>query len=89
MAFHDVSPEIKERLNDEVDFESLFKSTTEDFRLDEAINYVLKNNKDFMFLDIPVKRNIRHFKETHLTNWVRGTTSPFNSFAAIRRTNES
>jgi len=89
VAFHDVSPEIKERLNDEVDFESLFKSTTEDFRLDEAINYILKNNKDFTFLDIPVKRNIRHFKETHLTNWVRGTTSPFNSFAAIRRTNES
>ena len=89
VAFHDVSPEVKDNLENEVDFTPLFNSTVEDFYLDEAMNYILKNNKDFQFLDIPVKRNVRHFKETGLTSWTRGTTSPFNSFAAIRRINEN
>lgn len=89
IAFHDVSPDIKKTVKEDIDFEPLFKSTKEDFFLDEAINYILKNNPDFYLLDIPAKRNVKHFKETRLTSWVRGTTSPFNSFAAIRRKHEN
>ena len=45
--------------------------------------YGLLNN--VIHLDIPVKKNIKHFAETGLTKWVKGTTSPFNAVAAIRR----
>jgi len=89
VAFHDVSPDIKSTSQEDIDYDRLFASEGEDFFLDEAINYILKKYKDFRLLDIPVKRNVMHQKETGLNNWVRGTTSPFNSFAAIRRTNEN
>jgi predicted O-methyltransferase YrrM len=85
VAFHDVSPDLKDSINKEYDYDELFKNENEDFRLDEAVCYILNNNDDFSLIDIPVKKDIRHFKETNLKTWVRGQTSPFNALAAIRR----
>ena len=84
VAFHDVSPDLKSNLDKEHDYNELFANEDEDFRLDEAVTYILNNN-EFELIDIPVKKEIKHFKETELTSWVRGKTSPFNAIAAIRR----
>tara|TARA_R110002167_G_scaffold97948_12_gene258023 strand:+ start:551 stop:1327 length:777 start_codon:yes stop_codon:yes gene_type:complete len=88
VAFHDVSPDIEHTSKENIEYDDFFNSDTEDFFLDEAINYILKEHTDFRFLDIPVKQDIKHYKETGLTSWVRGKTSPFNAVAAIRRHNE-
>lgn len=85
VAFHDVSPHIKDSSKHKFNWEALEESTEEDFCLDEAVSYILHKEKDFTLLDIPVKKNIKHFAETGLTKWVKGTTSPFNAVAAIRR----
>ena len=84
VAFHDVSPDLKSNIHKEYDYDELFTNEDEDFRLDEAVTYILNNN-EFELIDIPVKKEIKHFKETELTSWVRGKTSPFNAIAAIRR----
>jgi len=84
VAFHDVSPDLNKNVSKSYNYEELFNSSEEDFRLDEAVAYILDNN-DFELVDIPVKKQIGHFKETELKSWVRGKTSPFNALAAIRR----
>jgi len=84
VAFHDVSPDLSQNVSNSYNYEELFNSDEEDFRLDEAVTYILDNN-DFELIDIPVKKQIGHFKETELQSWVRGKTSPFNALAAIRR----
>jgi len=88
VAFHDVSPEIKQTAQEDIEYDEYFASNGEDFFLDEAINYILKEHPEFSLLEIPVKRDIKHSRETGLNNWVRGRTSPFNAVAAIRRNNE-
>jgi predicted O-methyltransferase YrrM len=85
VAFHDVSPSLTNNIDKKYDYDELFQNSHEDFRLDEAVSYILENNKDFSLIDIPVKKDILHFKETNLKKWVRGKTSPFNALAAIRR----
>lgn len=84
VAFHDVSPDLGKNVSRSYNYEELFNSNEEDFRLDEAITYILNNN-NFELIDIPVKKQIGHFQETELKSWVRGKTSPFNALAAIRR----
>ena len=63
VAFHDVSPDLHENINKSYDYENLFESNEEDFRLDEAVTYIV-NNSDFELLDITVK------KESTATNLV-------------------
>tara|TARA_R100000808_G_scaffold5713_1_gene17225 strand:+ start:54868 stop:55590 length:723 start_codon:yes stop_codon:yes gene_type:complete len=85
VAFHDISPDLESRVETEYDYEELFQREDEDFMLDEAVAYILQNNDDFQLMDIPVKKQIRHFEETGRRSWVRGKTSPFNAVGAIRR----
>jgi len=85
IAFHDVSPRLTDSISEKHDYDELFQNDHEDFRLDEAVSYILENNQDFSLVNIPVKKDILHFKETNLKTWVRGKTSPFNALAAIRR----
>ena len=63
-----------------------YKEGEEDFRVDEAIFDILMDHKDFELMERSKEYDCEHFQETQLTEWVRGTTSPFNSLAAIRRT---
>lgn len=93
VGFHDVSPQMTK--NDpkyiqkcyEIgmkEFNSLISSGEQDFRLDEAIAIICVQYK-YEIVDIPIRTNPTHFQETRLTEWVRGETSPFNSFTAIRK----
>ena len=93
IAFHDVSPKMYthdhyylSELHNGVlhSWESLMSSTEEDFMIDQAIAYICITY-DYEIIDIPIRQNIKYFKETRLTEWVRGQTSPFNSFTAIRK----
>ena len=87
IAFHDVSPNIysKTYITPD-DHTQLYEDTSENFCLDEAILYINRYH-DYEFIINPMQKDIKHFKETGLTSWVRGKTSPFNSLCAIRRTN--
>ena len=93
IGFHDVSPQMctmdyryiticysqaKEQ------YDQLMSDSTQNFRLDEAIAFIC-GEYSYQIMDIPVRNNETHFQETHLTEWVRGTTSPLNSFTAIQR----
>jgi len=97
VAFHDVSPRMTEEdifefeaycdkiaFNVEVNKAKWYNSQEEDFRVDEAIVYLMDLNP-IRRIDIPVRREITHFKETGLTEWKRGTTSPFNALCAVVR----
>lgn len=91
IAFHDISPDMYDNncIQGHYEFavnnwESLINSTQQDFRLDEAVAYICMTH-NYKILDIPVRKNETHFTETKLDRWVRGTTSPFNSFTAISR----
>lgn len=90
VAFHDVPPKIdfEESLSFAQDnFEQLMNSDIEDFRIAEAIAYILDEFKNFQIETFPqkFKDECKHFQETGLNRWVRGKTSPFNAIAAIRR----
>ena len=92
IAFHDLSPKMWDqtcRLGLQVtnpQFDREHNRTGEDFRLDEAVSYILRTRPRWEWIDIPVKNKETHFDETHLTEWVRGKTSPFTSLGAIRKT---
>ena len=85
VMFHDVSPYIydKSYLSQLENYNNY--SDEEDFRLDEALAVILKENKDFKLIKNPMQKSVKHFDETGLTQWVRGKTSPFNSICTIRR----
>lgn len=92
VAFHDLSPKMwdsTQRLGLQVTsskFNSEHDRVGEDFRLDEAVSYILNSKPKWEWLDIPIKTDETHFDETHLKEWVRGKTSPFTSLGAIRKT---
>lgn len=91
VAFHDVSPKMYDKNCRQYvdtlkfDHELLIRDNSEDFRLDEAVSRILQMSPSWELLGIPIRKTETHFKETGLTEWVRGTTSPFNSFVAIQR----
>jgi predicted O-methyltransferase YrrM len=93
VAFHDVSPVLKEcddsYIEEKMDYvkahwDSLMRSTIQDFRIDEAVIWICATY-GYEILDIPVRKHIAYYKETGLTLWMRGRTSPYNSFIAIRK----
>jgi predicted O-methyltransferase YrrM len=93
IAFHDVSPQMTSHDQKYIDlcyehakqnWDQLMNDETQNFRLDEAIS-VICIDFGYKVLDIPVRKDIKHERETGLTTWVRGTTSPFNAYTAIRR----
>ena len=93
IGFHDVSPTITKHDPGHImkyytiamsEFDTLMNSKEQDFRLDEAISYICMKY-GYRIIDIPVRNDETHFPETHLTEWVRGTTSPLNSFTAIKK----
>jgi predicted O-methyltransferase YrrM len=93
IGFHDVSPLMTKHDECHIskmhttamqEWNSLINSREQDFRLDEAIATICVQN-GYQIIDIPVRNNETHFQETGLTEWVRGTTSPVNSFTAIQR----
>jgi predicted O-methyltransferase YrrM len=93
IGFHDVSPQmckmnyrhITKCYNEAKEhYNQLMNDSTQNFRLDEAIAFICGEHK-YEIIDIPVRNDETHFPETHLTEWVRGETSPFNSFTAIQK----
>lgn len=93
LGFHDVSDRTyKEDANEYFEFicpnkeehQQLMSDFSENFRLDEAVATLL-NTGNYELVDIPVRRYELHQKETGLSEFVRGTTSPLNSFCAIRK----
>jgi hypothetical protein len=83
VLFHDASPKFpKKDLYKVGEIDILDNS--ENFLIDEAISFILQNEPDFEEFEIPGPK-CEHFQETGLTKWVRGTTSPFNSLAAIKK----
>ena len=91
VGFHDVSPHTTDfgYMSDRYyfaknNFDNLINNKEQDFRIDEAVAYIT-TEYGYSIIDIPVRTNETHFPETHLTEWVRGETSPFNSFTAIQR----
>lgn len=94
IGFHDVSPKMldnnnKSYIKDCYDFgiknwNNLMNSNQQDFRLDEAIAIICIQH-GYEIINIPVRTKETHFQETRLTDWVRGETTPFNSFTAIRK----
>ena len=94
IGFHDVSPKMctmdyryitKCYSQAQEQYSQLMNDSTQNFRLDEAIAFIC-GKYGYQIMDIPVRNNETYFQETHLTEWVRGTTSPVNSFTAIQRT---
>lgn len=96
VGFHDVSPymwnetylkltrvSVEDFEKDKVDTEKT-RPNDEDFQIDQAICKILKENPSYEIVDIPVRKEIKHYKETGLLQWHRGSTSPFNSFFAIQ-----
>ena len=94
ICFHDVSPKMCSNSNQTHirncyefamdNWDSLINSKEQDFRLDEAIATICTQS-GYKIIDIPVRNNETHLQETGLTEWIRGKTSPFNSFTAIKR----
>jgi predicted O-methyltransferase YrrM len=96
IGFHDVSPKMcnmdyryitKCYSEAKEQYDQLMNDSTQNFRLDEAIAFIC-GKYDYQIMDIPVRNDETHFQETRLTEWVRGTTSPVNSFTAIQRTKQ-
>jgi predicted O-methyltransferase YrrM len=96
VCFHDVSPKMLQHDQEYIDQQyewvknnmGIFNATEQDFRIDEAVAYICKKH-GYHILDIPVRKNIEHFQETGRTSWIRGQTSPFNAFTAIRKSHDS
>jgi predicted O-methyltransferase YrrM len=93
ICFHDVSPQMtlhnQEYINQRYEYvklnwQQLINNHTQDFLLDEAVSFICKDF-GYKIIDIPVRTNETHFEETRLKQWVRGTTSPYNSFTAIKK----
>jgi predicted O-methyltransferase YrrM len=84
VMFHDVSPLIYDENYRKSCLNFTSDSDYEDFRVDEAICRILANNPDFQLKENPLLE-CKHFKETGLTEWVRGKTSPFNALCAIEK----
>ena len=98
IAFHDVSPMVKdlnakpsgpEYIRDKMSYvkanwNTLISETEQDFRIDEAVIYICEKY-GYEVIEIPVQEHITHFQETGLKWWVRGKTSPYNAFVAIRK----
>jgi predicted O-methyltransferase YrrM len=93
IAFHDVSPMsygdeallyFKSIKPTKEKHQKLMSDFTENFRLDEAVATLLGTG-NFELVEIPIRKYEQHYKETSLKEWVRGTTSPYNSFCAIRK----
>jgi len=94
IGFHDVSPNIYKDNNEDylhecytyvnTHYNSLANFTEQDFRLDEAVVFICATY-GYKIIHIPCRRVEKHFRETQLTDWVRGKTSPFNSFVAIQK----
>jgi len=93
IGFHDVSPNMLTHNQFHIqrnyeyvqqNLKLLLDEREQDFRLDEAVAYLCMEY-GYEIIDIPVRKHIEHFQETGLKEWVRGTTSPHNSFTAIRK----
>lgn len=82
ILYHDCGPEpSKVGLHKFIDIDKIDES--EDFYISEALGYLLETYEyleEFQLPDYPCK----HFRETGLTQWKRGTTSPVNSLYALR-----
>lgn len=91
IAFHDLSPYIhgEEYFEKKYkyairNYDKLMNDSSQNFCLDEAVTIICKTH-GYKLVDIPVHDyEDEHPIETGLTEWVRGTTSPFNSFGAIQ-----
>lgn len=94
IGFHDVSPKMWNNSDQihfqkcleyaKTNFDQLITSTQQDFRIDEAIAYIC-NEYNYNIIDIPVRKPLAYHKETGLSGWVRGTTSPHNAYTIISR----
>lgn len=88
ILFHDVSPyiydeEYRRKILNEMDYNQLESDSSENFRLDEAVSYICQEY-GYNIIKPPVHTDESHFEETGLNEWVRGTTSPFNSLVIIQ-----
>lgn len=83
VLFHDASPKFPKKDLYRIGEHDILDNS-EDFMIDEAISFILQNEPDFEEFEIPGPK-CEHFQETGLTKWVRGTTSPFNSLASIKK----
>lgn len=93
IAFHDVSPKMYTKNNElylkecrqrAIDsFDAWYSDPEQNFILDEAVSYLL-SKENISIVDIPVRYEEFYPRETGLKNWVRGTTSPFNSLVAVQ-----
>lgn len=93
IAFHDCSPKMWKHDTNYINetnnqvlarYDTLMQDETENFFIDEAIAYICVQY-GYEIIDIPIREPLAYFKETGLTGWVRGKTSPHNAFTAIRK----
>ena len=92
VMLHDVSPYIydEEYLKNKFQYtmdnlDDLVEDKNENFKLDEVVSYLVYNRK-YELIKPPIWKLGSHLQETGLTEWKRGTTSPFNSLAILRKT---
>lgn len=95
VMLHDVSPYIyseqylKNKFQDTMDnLDDLVDDKNENFKLDEVVSYLVYNRK-YELIKPPIWKKGSHLQETGLKEWKRGTTSPFNSLAILRKPNEN
>lgn len=92
VCFHDVSPQCyssEDYLNEKFievnsNFDFYMNTNKEDFYLDEVVAYAV-NKYGFKLKNLEIRKEEKYFKETGLTEWKRGTTSPFNALVAIEK----
>jgi predicted O-methyltransferase YrrM len=94
ICFHDCSPHMYSSRNIEyvdhlysqsvTNYDKWINDESHNFLVDEAISYIMRKY-GYQLLEIPVRNNEVHVKETGLTKWKRGTTSTFNSFVGISK----
>ena len=89
ILFHDTSPYIydenyRAKLLEDMNYDALVNDPSENFYLDEAVAYIC-DKYGYNIVKPPVYNpNDAHFEETGLSEWVRGTTRPFNSVVIIQ-----
>ena len=93
IGFHDVSPKMYTHDNNYINetnnqvlanYASFIEDESQNFLIDQAVAYLCVQY-NYEIIDIPVREKLSYFKETGLTGWVRGKTSPHNAFTAIRK----
>jgi hypothetical protein len=93
IVFHDCSPSIYSKNNSSYiesciksaidNYEKWIKDENQNFLVDEAICWLMNKYK-LEQIDIPVRTNETHFKETGLKSYKHGTTSPYSSVFSVK-----